>query len=351
MSSVDSTGEIHMPIARRVVLASRPQGAPTLENFRFEEVELSEAQQGEVTLGVLYLSLDPYMRGRMSDAKSYAAPTPVGGVMEGETVCEVIRSRHPDFAPGDKVRARTGWCTDAVVKADIVHHFDTHGAPITTAVGVLGMPGFTAYSGMKVIGQPKDGETVVVAAASGPVGSMVGQIAKLAGARAVGIAGGKKKSDFVREELGFDAVVDHRSKDFASDLEAACPKGIDVYFENVGGHVWDAVLPLLNQFARVPVCGLVAQYNGSGAAEHDRLPATMSAILRRSLRIRGFIQSEFVKDHYGAFEKEIGPLVASGRIRYKEDVVDGLERAPDAFIGMLTGKNFGKLLVRMADID
>ncbi|TQX82849.1 MULTISPECIES: NADP-dependent oxidoreductase [unclassified Rhizobium] len=338
-----------MTTIQRVVLASRPKGAPTSENFRLESTELADAAEGEVTLKVLYLSLDPYMRGRMSDAKSYAAPTPVNGTMEGETVCEVARSRHADFKPGDIVRSRTGWCTGAVMKADAIRHVDTKGAPISTAIGVLGMPGFTAYSGMKVIGRPKEGETVVVAAASGPVGSMVGQLAKLAGARAVGIVGGQQKLDYVRDELGFDAVVDHCSKDFKTDLELACPKGIDVYFENVGGPVWEAVMPLLNMYARVPVCGLVANYNGAAASEQDNVPAMMSAILRRSLLIRGFIQTEFVVEHYAAFEAEIGPMVNSGRIKYREDVVEGLENAPEALIGMLQGKNFGKLLVKVAD--
>ncbi|WP_397517576.1 NADP-dependent oxidoreductase [Rhizobium ruizarguesonis] len=337
-----------MTTAQQIVLASRPSESPTSKNFRLEDRELPEAQEGEVTLRVLYLSLDPYMRGRMSDAKSYAAPVAIDGVMEGETVCEVTRSRHQDFKPGEIVRARTGWCTDAVLKGESIQHVDTHGAPVTTAIGVLGMPGFTAYSGMKVIGQPKKGETVVVAAASGPVGSLVGQIAKLAGARAVGIAGGQEKCAHVRDELGFDAVVDHRSKGFASDLANACPDGIDVYFENVGGPVWDAVLPLMNLYGRVPVCGLIANYNGASSSDHDKLPATMSAVLRRSLLMRGFINTEFVKEHYTAFRQEIGPLVASGKIKYREDIVDGLENAPDAFIGMLSGKNFGKLLVRVS---
>jgi NADPH-dependent curcumin reductase CurA len=283
----------------------------------------------------------------MSDAKSYATPVPVGGIMEGETICEVVRSRHSGFAPGDIVRGRTGWCTHAVFHGDRLTKVDTHGAPITTAVGALGMPGFTAWSGLKFIGKPKEGETVVVAAASGPVGSMVGQLAKLAGARAVGIAGGPEKCAFVKDELGFDAVVDHRSKDFVGDLEAACPKGIDVYFENVGGHVWDAVFPLLNPFARVPICGLVAQYNGAISSDADRLPAMMSAILRKSLNLRGFIQTEFAPEHFGAFLGEIGPGVSSGGIRYREDIVDGLENAPKAFIGMLTGGNFGKLIVKV----
>lgn len=337
-----------MASTKRIVLASRPKGAPGPENFRLEDVELSDANEGEVTLRVLYLSLDPYMRGRMSDAKSYAAPVPIDGIMEGEAVCEVIRSRHTGFAPGEIVRGRTGWCTHAVMQGDRLQLVGTHGAPISTAVGVLGMPGFTAWSGLKFIGQPKRGETVVVAAASGPVGSMVGQLAKLIGARAVGIAGGADKCTFVKDELGFDAVVDHRSANFVRDLELACPNGIDVYYENVGGHVWDAVLPKLNQFARIPVCGLVAQYNGGQALDSDRLPIAMSTILSRSLLVRGFIQTEFAAHHFDSFLSEVGPKVASGEIKHREDVVAGLENAPEAFIGMLTGKNFGKLIVKVA---
>lgn len=337
-----------MVSARRIALASRPIGQPTLGDFRLERFDLPEAAEGEVTVRSLYLSLDPYMRGRMSDAKSYAAPVPVGGVMEGEAISEVIRSRHTGFAPGDIVRGRTGWSSHAVINGEALKTVETHGAPVTTAIGAMGMPGFTAWSGLKFIGQPKEGETVVVAAASGPVGSMVGQLAKLAGARAVGIAGGAEKCAFVKDEIGFDAVIDHRSKEFASDLAAACPEGIDVYFENVGGHVWDGVLPLLNQFARIPVCGLVAHYNGSGSADTDRLPMTMSTILRRSLLVRGFIQTEFSR-HFDQFLSEVGPRLARGEIKYREDVIDGLENAPEAFIGMLTGGNFGKLVVKIAD--
>ncbi|MGO4441314.1 NADP-dependent oxidoreductase [Rhizobium sp. RAF56] len=331
-----------------IVLASRPAGAPSPENFRTEEIEIGTPRDGEVSLRVLYLSLDPYMRGRMSDAKSYAKPVEVGGVMTGETVCEVTQSRSPEFKEGDIVRAMTGWRTRAVMDASSVKRVNTHGAPASTALGVLGMPGFTAYGGMKVIGQPKSGETVVVAAASGPVGSLVGQLGMRVGARAVGIAGGRDKCDYVKNELGFDAVVDHRSPDFAFELAAVCPNGVDVYFENVGGHVWDAVLPLLNLYARVPVCGLIAQYNGPGKGENDRLPAAMSAVLRRSLLLRGFINTEFVPTHYEAFQQELGPLVASGEIKYREDMVDGLENAPEAFMGMLKGSNFGKLLVRVS---
>jgi len=340
--------EKNMTSARRIALASRPTGQPARENFRIEEFDLPEAQEGQVTVRALYLSLDPYMRGRMSDAKSYAAPVPVGGLMEGEAISEVVKSRHTGFVPGDVVRGRTGWSSHAVIDGDQLRRVETHGAPVTTSLGALGMPGFTAWSGLKFIGQPKSGETVAVAAASGPVGSMVGQLAKLAGARAVGIAGGAEKCAYVKDELGFDAVVDHRSEKFASDLKTACPEGIDVYFENVGGEVWNGVLPLLNPFARVPVCGLVAHYNGSGSADTDRLPATMSAILQRSLLVRGFIQTEFAADHFDEFLKEIGPRVASGEVRFREDIVEGLENAPEAFIGMLTGGNFGKLIVKIA---
>ena len=283
----------------------------------------------------------------MDDRKSYAKPVALGDVMEGETVADVIASRHPDYAAGDIVLARTGWRSHAVLPGAGLRKLDPAAAPITTGLGVLGMPGFTAYSGMRVIGQPKRGETVVVAAASGPVGSLVGQLAQLAGARAVGIAGGPDKCTYVRDELGFDAVIDHRAPDFASQLAGACPKGIDVYFENVGGAIWQAVLPLLNRFARVPVCGLIAQYNGvESGPTHDRLAATMREILSRSLTIRGFINYDFA-EYFPDFLSEVGGAVAAGQIKYCEDIVDGLENAPEAFIGMLAGRNFGKLLIRL----
>ncbi|MES5048179.1 NADP-dependent oxidoreductase [Rhizobium nepotum] len=334
---------------RRILLASRPDGAPSPENFRIETVPLPEPSEGEVLLRILYLSLDPYMRGRMSAAKSYAKPVEIGQVMEGGTVAEVIRSRHPGFSEGDIVLSHSGWQSYAVSDGSNLRKLDPSQAPITTALGVLGMPGFTAYSGLLTIGQPKPGETVVVAAASGAVGSVVGQIAKIKGARAVGIAGGSDKCAFVRDQLGFDAVVDHRAPDFAAQLAAACPKGVDVYFENVGGKVWDAVFPLLNNFARIPVCGLIAQYN-HGADEFpgpDRLPVLMRTILSKSLLIRGFIQREFV-DQRQDFYRDVSQWLASGSLRYREDVVDGLDSAPVAFAGLLEGRNFGKLIVRVA---
>jgi NADPH-dependent curcumin reductase CurA len=301
-----------------------------------------------VLLQVQYLSLDPYMRGRMDDRKSYAPPTPLGDVMPGETVANVVASRHPGYTEGDIVLAQTGWRTHALSDRADLRKLDPVVAPVTTGLGVLGMPGFTAYGGLRVIGKPRPGETVVVAAASGPVGSLVGQIAKLAGSRAVGIAGGPEKCAYVKDELGFDAAVDHRAAGFPAKLAASCPEGIGVYFENVGGAVWQAVLPLLNQFARVPVSGLVAQYNAAGPGDGpDQLPATMRAILTKSLTVRGFINYEFAAEHFPAFLREVGAGIADGRIRYREDFVDGLGSAPEAFIGMLQGRNFGKLIVRV----
>ncbi|AMV37450.1 NADP-dependent oxidoreductase [Planctomyces sp. SH-PL62] len=333
--------------AARIVLASRPKGEPKPENFRLERFDVPEPGAGQILLKTLYLSLDPYMRGRMNDRESYAPPVPIGGVMDGEVVAEVVASNLPDYRAGDVVLARLGWRTHGVSDGEGLRKIDPSLGPVTTALGVLGMPGFTAYSGLRMIGQPKEGETLVVAAASGPVGSMVGQLAKQSGLRAVGIAGGPEKCAFVRDELRFDAVVDHRRPDFRERLAEACPEGIDIDFELVGGEVWQAVLPLLNKFARVPVCGLVAHYNDGGAGAVDQLPATLGRILARSLTLRGFIVYEF-DELFPEFLDDVAPLVRNGEIRYREDVVDGFERAPEAFMGMLGGGNFGKLLVRVA---
>lgn len=343
--STDSTAS-----STQIVLGSRPDGEPTVDNFRVETVELPPLDDGQVLLRVLYLSLDPYMRGRMSTVKSYADPVEIDDVMVGGTVAEVIESRHPTLSIGDKVLSYSGWQTYAVENGDHVRKLDASAAPLSTALGVLGMPGFTAYSGLLRIGQPQPGETVVVAAASGPVGSAVGQIAKIKGARAVGIAGGPEKCAHVRDELGFDAVVDHRSPTFVEGLRAAVPNGIDVYFENVGGAVASAVFPLLNTFARIPVCGLVAQYNATRAPEGpDRLPGFFGAVLTKSLTIRGFIQREFVPTMQDDFQRDVSQWVREGKIAYKEDIVDGIENAPDAFIGVLAGRNFGKLVIKVAD--
>jgi NADPH-dependent curcumin reductase len=334
----------------QIVLASRPKGAPVLANFRLEKVATPAVPAGGTLLRVLYLSLDPYMRGRMDDRKSYARSLDIGEVITGESVCEVIASDRRGYAVGDIVLAPTGWRTHAAIQGNVaMRKLDPALAPITTGLGVLGMPGFTAYAGLNIIGKPKQGETVVVAAASGPVGSLVGQLAKLAGARAIGIAGGSQKCRYVTEELGFDAAIDHRAPDFPKQLASACPTGIDVYFENVGGAVWQAVLPLLNTFARVPVCGLIAQYNAVDQGPGPNLlPATMREILSKSLTLRGYINYEFATEHYADFLKTVSAGIQDGRIRYREDITEGFENAPTAFIAMLEGRNFGKALVRAA---
>jgi NADPH-dependent curcumin reductase CurA len=333
----------------QIRLAARPEGRPGPEHFRFEDQALPAPSDGQVVLQNLYLSLDPYMRGRMSAAKSYTQPVEIGAVMEGGSVSRILESKDPGFAAGDIVLSHTGWQSHAVADAAGLRKLDPKLAPVSTALGVLGMPGFTAYTGLLTLGQPKAGETVVVAAATGPVGSAVGQIARIKGARAVGIAGGAAKCAFLRDELGFDVAVDHRAPDFAQQLQAACPDGIDVYFENVGGAVWDAVFPLLNTFARVPVCGLISQYNaGSSSPGPDRMPGLMREVLTRSLTIRGFIQREFA-DQRPAFLRDMPDWIAKGQLRYREDIVEGLENMPEAFAGLLEGRNFGKLLIKLAD--
>lgn len=332
----------------QIVLAARPQGKVTPDDFRLEEFALPEPGPGEFLMKVDYLSLDPYMRGRMDDRKSYAEPRKIGQVMPGEAIGTIIASNHADYATGEVVLAHTGWRTHAVSRGEGVRKAAQSALPVTAQLGVLGMPGFTAYAGIKAIGKPQEGETVVVAAASGPVGSLVGQMAKIAGARAVGIAGGSEKCAYLKDELQLDAAVDHRSPDFPALLAAACPHGIDVYFENVGGAVWQAVLPLLNQFSRVPVSGLVAEYDGGGETEApDRLAATMRQILTQRLLVRGFINYDFAKEYYADFLRDVPQWIAEGRVKYREDIIDGLENAPQAFMGMLAGKNFGKLIVRV----
>jgi len=335
--------------ARRFILASRPVGEPKPSDLRMEAFDIPTPGPGEVLLRTLYLSLDPYMRGRMSDAKSYAAPVPIGGVMEGGTVSEVVASNNPGFAVGDIVLGRTGWQTHAVSDGAGLRKIDPSLAPISTALGVLGMPGMTAYAGLLEVGQPKAGETLVVAAASGAVGSVVGQIAKIKGLRAVGIAGGPDKCRFVTDELGFDACLDHRAPDLPGRLAAACPQGIDIYFENVAGPVLDAVLPLLNTFARIPICGTIAHYNDTAPPPGpDKLPAVWRMILTKRLRVQGLLVSDFGAQH-GAFLRDMSQWVKEGRVKYREDIVDGFENAPRALIGLLRGENFGKLLVRIAE--
>jgi NADPH-dependent curcumin reductase CurA len=332
---------------RQVLLASRPSGEPTPDNFRMGEVEAPRPGSGQMLLRTIYLSLDPYMRGRMNAAPSYASPVGVGEVMEGRSISEVIESNLPSYAAGDVVLAPTGWQDYSLSDGKDSRKIDPSLAPVTYALGVLGMPGLTAYAGLLTIGQPQPGETVVVAAASGAVGSLVGQIAKITRCRAVGIAGGERKCRYVTNELGFDACLDHRDPAFPEQLQQACSTGVDLYFENVGGRVFDAVLPLLNTFARVPVCGLIAHYNAKELpAGPDRVPPLMMAILVKRLTFRGFIVSDFAAQ-FPKFLADMSAWLKEGRIKYREDVTDGLENAPRELIGLLKGENFGKKIIRV----
>jgi NADPH-dependent curcumin reductase len=335
-------------INRQICLAARPTGEPVPGDFALVEAPIPQPGPGQMLLKTLWLSLDPYMRGRMNDTKSYAKPVAIGEVMVGGTVSRIVSSNHPDFRPGEIVEGRTGWQDYALSTGQDLRKVDPALGPISTALGVLGMPGMTAYTGLLNIGQPKPGETVVVAAASGAVGSLVGQIARLKGARAIGLAGGRDKCDYVIGALGFDACLDHRSPTLRADLAAACPDGIDIYFENVGGAVWDAVFPLFNPFARLPVCGLIAHYNATSLPEGPNMvPALMRSILSNRLTVRGFIVHDFASQEQ-EFLAAVSSWLRDGKVRHREDIVDGLEQAPAAFIGLLKGRNFGKMLVRVA---
>jgi hypothetical protein len=332
-----------MTVNRQVVLASRPQGAVSEANFRIVEVPVQRPAEGEVLVRNQWLSLDPYMRGRMSDAKSYVPPVAIDAVMVGQTVGEVIESRDPRVAAGDTVLTQLGWQTHGVTRASDVVRIDARRAPASYYLGVLGMPGMTAWFGLREIGQPKAGETVVVSAASGAVGSVVGQLAKSMGCRAVGIAGGRVKCDYVVNELGFDACVDHRAGKLHDDLAAACPSGIDVDFENAGGAVLDTVLRHMNRYGRVIVCGLIADYDAAQPYGYTRL----RSILVNRLRVQGMIVFDW-KDRYGEALAGLADLLAQGRLKYRESIVDGLDNAPRALIGLLKGENFGKQLVRLS---
>ncbi|MBE3513810.1 NADP-dependent oxidoreductase [Enterobacter cloacae complex sp. I2] len=334
---------------RRWVLASRPHGAPVADNFRLEEQPIPTPAEGQVLLRTVWLSLDPYMRGRMSDAPSYSPPVEIGAVMVGGTVSRVETSRHPDYKEGEWVLGYSGWQDYELSDGKGLVKLGENPSRPSWSLGVLGMPGFTAYMGLLDIGQPQAGETLVVAAATGPVGATVGQIGKIKGCRVIGVAGGEEKCRHAVDVLGFDACLDHRADDFAEQLAKACPQGIDVYYENVGGKVFDAVLPLLNTSARVPVCGLVSGYNATNLPEGpDRLPLLMGTILKKRIRMQGFIIAQDYGDRIDEFQQEMGRWVQEGKIHYREQVTEGLEAAPDALIGLLEGKNFGKVVIRVA---
>ena len=336
---------------RRIVMAARPHGAPTSHDFRLETQPVPVPKEGEVLLRTVWLSLDPYMRGRMSEGPSYATPLQIGETMNGGTVSIVETSHHPEYKKGDWVVGYAGW--QDYTTSDGTGLFTLSGPALkhpSWGLGLLGMPGFTGYEGLMDIGNPQAGETVVVAAASGAVGSVVGQVAKLKGCRVVGIAGGPDKCRYVVETLGFDACLDHREGDLAAALAQACPKGIDVYFENVGGKVFDAVLPLMNAKGRIPVCGLIADYNATQLPEGTNyLPLLQRTILRQRLRVQGFIIMMDYPDRRDAFIEQMSEWVDAGKIAFREDIVDGFEKAPEAFMGLLQGKNFGKVVVRVAD--
>jgi NADPH-dependent curcumin reductase CurA len=333
---------------RRIVLAARPKAAADLDCFRLETVPIDAPREGEVLLRTEWLSLDPYMRGRMSDAPSYAAPVAVGAAMLGETVARVDQSLNPNFRVGELVLSANGWQELAISNGKGLVKLPATLPRPSYALGVMGMPGFTAYVGLLDIGKPRAGETVVVAAATGAVGSVVGQIAKIKGCRVVGVAGGAEKCAWAVEQLGFDACVDHRSAAFDAELAAACAGGIDVYYENVGGKVFRAVLGLLNPHARIPLCGLISQYNEPPqAAQRETVQALMRAILVKRITMRGFIISDGFAHRRAEFLEAMGGWLREGRVKYREDVVEGLENAPSAFLGLLAGRNFGKLVVRV----
>jgi len=341
---------------KRVVLAARPKGAPLAGDFRLETVAMPVPGPGEILVRVIWLSLDPYMRGRMDDSKSYAASVPIGGVMEAGAVGEVIASSNAAFAVGDFVNGPFGWQTHAISDGTMVRKLDPALAPISTAVGVLGMPGLTAFVGLNDHGRPKKGETLVVGAATGAVGSVVGQLGKAYGLRVVGVAGGAEKCRYAVEELGFDACIDHRAAPDAASLRremsSACPEGVDIYFENVAGKTLEAVIPLMNVHGRIPLCGMISWYNagalGAGAANGPNLlPQVWRSILVNRLSVRGFI----IFDHYDrfpAFLEEVSGHIRAGRVKYRESIAEGLENAPAAFMRLLEGGNFGKQLVKIS---
>lgn len=335
----------------RVNFAKRPLGEPTDDCFQFEELEIPQLEENQILIKVCWLSLDPYMRTRMNDSKSYIAPLAVGDVMTGESTGIVIKSTSAEFEVGDRVAAHMGWQTHIVANADDprLMKVDLNNGSLSAHLGVLGMPGRTAYFGLTELGKPQPGETLVVAAASGAVGSAVGQIARIKGLRAVGIAGGPEKCRYVREELKFDACIDYKSDNFAAELAEACPDGIDIYFENVGGEVTRAVAPLLNPGARVPICGVISIYNDEDISKAET-PFHILAELDEVPEHRFFVVTEW-QDRWVEATRLLGSWVNDGRLKYKECIGEGLENAPELFRGLLKGKNFGKQLVKIADED
>lgn len=339
-----AAGVVYAVKSLQIVLAQRPAGEPVPADFRLEEVALPPPGDGEVLVQTRWLSLDPYMRGRMSAVRSYAPPVEIGKKMVGETVGVVIESRAPGFVRGELVAAHTGWSTHAVVASRDLRRIHAEGMPASYALGVLGMPGLTAYCALLEIGAPKAGETVVVSAASGAVGSVAGQVAKIKGCRVIGIAGSDEKCRYVEQILGFDACINRRTENLDDALARTAPGGIDVYFDNTAGSILEAVLRRINLHARIALVGLIESYNAQKAPNGPNL----AALLVKRAKIEGFLVMDHA-DHRERFEREMTQWLREGRVRYKEDVVDGLENAPHALIGLLRGENFGKLLVRIGE--
>ncbi|MGC4377579.1 NADP-dependent oxidoreductase [Fictibacillus sp. Mic-4] len=331
---------------KQILLVSRPKGTPTIENFKFIETDIKAPADGEVLIRTLYLSVDPYMRGRMSGRKSYVPPYELNEVVQGGVVGEVVESKSGQFKKGDIVLGNLGWQTYSVVSADRIGKIDPDLAPITTALGVLGMTGLTAYFGLLDIGQPKEGETVVVSGAAGAVGMVVGQIAKIKGARVVGIAGSEEKIAYLTEELGFDAAINYKTADNIKEkLQEACPNGVDVYFDNVGGSISDAVLSLINKGARIPLCGQISLYNLEKA---DVGPRIQTQLLINSALMKGFIVSDY-QERFKEGMADLAKWVKDGKIKYKENIIEGFENTVEAFLGLFKGENLGKQLVKVAE--
>lgn len=330
---------------REIYLASRPEGMPEKSNFKLEIKSLPKLKEGEVLIKTLYLSVDPYMRGRMNDRPSYIAPFEINKPLTGSIVGKVVESKSSSFKPNDFVAGFLNWSDYSIAPANLLQKLDPTIKPISYALGVLGMPGMTAYFGLLEIGKPKKGETVVVSGAAGAVGTVVGQIAKIMGCRVIGIAGSDEKVEYLIKELGFDAAVNYKHKNYAQELKKACPKGVDVYFDNVGGDITDQVLQLINQHARVVICGQISMYN---AEKTDVGPRNWWILLTKSASAKGFIVSEYTHQFPKAL-KEVAEWIKQGRIYFHETVVDGLENAPEAFLGLFHGENIGKQIVKVSD--
>ena len=334
-------------INRTIVLASRPIGMPTKDNFRVEYSSIPEISDGQVLIKTIYLSVDPYMRGRMSGIKTYIDPFEIDKPLIGGVVGKSVDSKNPSFKEGEFIEGRLPWADYSISSGKSIRKIDPRLAPISTALGVAGMPGLTAYFGMLDIGKPKAGETVVVSGAAGAVGSVAGQIAKLKGCRVVGIAGSQEKIDFLINELGFDAGINYKSNYLFSALKEACPNGVDVYFDNVGGEVSDLMMKLMNFHSRIVLCGQISQYNNT---EIEYGPRFQGKLVTHSILMQGFIVSNYVKRFNEGYE-QLGKWIQEGKIKYRETITDGLENAPDAFIGLFKGENIGKQLVRVAKED